>query len=175
MPPKKPLEQRLFSKKFPAWKGRIVIVWLATAAIAACRPERAPVEELYTTRMLGPSYLQRNQLPEAEAEFKKLTKLAPDDPARLRRTWGSPTCRPAATPRRRSSCKRARELDPTSTEVGLALAKLYSLTGRPVGRARDCSSSFAANTGNAHVLYALAELDAQQPDSCVGRAGTRLA
>ena len=38
------------------------------------------MEELYTTRMLGLSYLQRNQLAEAEVEFKKLTDLAPDDP-----------------------------------------------------------------------------------------------
>ena len=55
------------------------VTLIATAS--ACRPERAPVEELYTTRTLGLSYLQRNQLPEAETEFKKLTELAPDDPA----------------------------------------------------------------------------------------------
>ena len=47
-----------------------------------CRSETqsASVEDLYTARMLGLSYLQRNQLAEAEAEFRKLTKLAPDDP-----------------------------------------------------------------------------------------------
>jgi len=50
------------------------------AAIAGCRPKPVSVEELYTARMLGLSYLQRNQLPEAESAFKKITRLAPDDP-----------------------------------------------------------------------------------------------
>ena len=45
-----------------------------------CRKKPAPVEELFSTRMLGLSYLQRNQLPEAETKFKKLVDLAPDDP-----------------------------------------------------------------------------------------------
>ena len=53
-------------------------VTIATGS--ACRQtEPASVQELYTTRMLGLSYLRRNQLAEAEAEFRKLTTLAPDD------------------------------------------------------------------------------------------------
>src|SRR5215208_2346734 len=72
-----------------AWRGRAAIgarfasrtagIALA-AALAACRSERASVEELYTTRMVGLGYLQRNQLSEAESTFKRLTQLAPDDP-----------------------------------------------------------------------------------------------
>jgi Flp pilus assembly protein TadD len=54
---------------------------LALVALAACPEHKtASVEELYSTRMLGVSYLQRNQLAEAEAQFKQLTELAPDDP-----------------------------------------------------------------------------------------------
>jgi Flp pilus assembly protein TadD len=64
-----------------AWRPWAVFIGAALiAATAACKPKPAPVEELYTTRTLGLNYLQRNQLPEAEAEFKKLIKLAPDDP-----------------------------------------------------------------------------------------------
>src|SRR5690349_24632213 len=50
-----------------------------TLAGTGCRQAHASVEQLYTTRMLGLSYLQRNQLAEAESSFKQLTKLAPDD------------------------------------------------------------------------------------------------
>ena len=57
-----------------------ILVALALLTAIACRSEKVSVEELYTTRMLGLGYLQRNQLPEAEAEFKKLTESAPDDP-----------------------------------------------------------------------------------------------
>ena len=169
MPPKNPFEQRLFKKKFPAWKGRIVIIWVAlTAATAACRPERAPVEDLYTTRMLGTSYLQRNQLPEAEAEFKKLIKLAPDDPAGYA-DLGLTYLQAGRYDDAEKQLRKARELDPTSIEVGLALAKLYSLTGRPSDARALLERLRQDTTGNARVLYALAELDAQRPDSASRR------
>ena len=62
---------------------RAVIVCIAAGVTGwmGCRSEPASVEELYSTRMVGLSHLQRNQLAEAESAFKKLTRLAPDDPA----------------------------------------------------------------------------------------------
>src|SRR6476619_3632137 len=111
--------------------ARASATMLAAALIGmiACKQKEASVEELYTTRMLGLSYLQRNQLPEAEAEFKKLTTLAPDDPlgyANLGLTY----LQGGRYAEAEKELKRARELDPSSAEVGLALAKLYSITGR---------------------------------------------
>ncbi len=50
------------------------------ALMSACDRKPASVEELYATRMAGIGYLQRNQLAEAESAFKKLARLAPDDP-----------------------------------------------------------------------------------------------
>ncbi|HLE55646.1 MAG TPA: tetratricopeptide repeat protein, partial [Rhodothermia bacterium] len=94
-------------------------VLLATliCVFLGCRSEseRASVEELYTTRMLGLSYLQRNQLPEAEAEFEKLTRLAPDDPlgyANLGLTY----LQGGRYAEAEKQLRRARELDPASTE-----------------------------------------------------------
>jgi hypothetical protein len=64
-----------------AWRALGVFLGaVSIAAIAGCRRKPVSVEELYTARMLGLSYLQRNQLPEAESAFKKITRLAPDDP-----------------------------------------------------------------------------------------------
>src|SRR3954454_3792960 len=57
-----------------------LVAALLMLSMFACKKKEASVEELYTTRILGVSYLQRNQLPEAEAEFKKLIDLAPNDP-----------------------------------------------------------------------------------------------
>jgi len=63
------------------WRAWATSLGAALIAVTTgCRSKPASVEELYTARMLGLSYLQRNQLPEAESEFKKLTKLVPDDP-----------------------------------------------------------------------------------------------
>src|SRR4249919_2422095 len=67
----------------PSTRLRAAITLVAAASLAAlgaCKRETASVEELYSTRMLGVSYLQRNQLGEAEAQFQKLTELAPEDP-----------------------------------------------------------------------------------------------
>jgi tetratricopeptide (TPR) repeat protein len=143
--------------------------------VIACRgAERASVEDLYTTRMLGLSYLQRNQLPEAEAEFKKLTKLAPDDPlgyANLGLTY----LQAGRYAEAEKELKRARELDPASTEVGLALAKLFSLTGRTSEARTTLEKLRRDTTNNAHVLYALAELEGQQRDAAsAGRREDRL-
>jgi len=144
-------------------------VVLAAVAIVGCRAERASVEDLYTTRMLGLSYLQRNQLPEAEAEFKKLTRLAPDDPlgyANLGLTY----LQGGRYAEAEKELRRARELDPASTEVGLALAKLYSLTGRS-SEARATLEKLRQDTTNSvRVLYALAELEGQQRDSASARS-----
>jgi len=151
------------------WRFRAVFAAVALiAAIGACRSERAPVEELYTTRMLGLSYLQRNQLPEAESAFKKLTKLAPDDPLGYA-DLGLTFLQAGRYAEAEKQLLRARELDPASTEVGLALARLYSLTKRPSDARTTLEQLRRDTVGNPHVLYALAELEAQQQDSASAR------
>ena len=59
--------------------GALVGLAALTFATGCRKTKTASVEDLYATRTLGLGYLQRNQLPEAEAEFKKLTTMAPDD------------------------------------------------------------------------------------------------
>jgi Flp pilus assembly protein TadD len=143
---------------------------LAAAALAtfACRRERASVEELYTTRMLGVSYLQRNQLQEAETEFRKLTQLAPDDPLGFA-NLGLVYLQGGRYAEAEKQLDRARELDPSNVDVGLALARLYSLTGRANDARTLLEKLRGASPRNAHVLYALAELDSAQRDPAVAR------
>ncbi|MDP9204616.1 MAG: FG-GAP-like repeat-containing protein [Gemmatimonadota bacterium] len=158
-----------------AWRALIASMGAALiAATGACRPERAAVEDLYTTRMLGLSYLQRNQLPEAESAFKKLTKLAPDDPVGYA-DLGLTYLQAGRYDEAEKQLRRSRDLDPTSTDVGLALARLYSLTGRPSDARTVLERLRRDNTVNPHVLYALAELEAQQPGGvAAGRYEDRL-
>ncbi|MEO5903495.1 MAG: FG-GAP-like repeat-containing protein [Gemmatimonadaceae bacterium] len=151
------------------WRACAVFLGFASIATAAsCRTERASVEELYASRVLGLSYLQRNQLSEAETEFKKLSKLAPDDPfgyANLGLTY----LQAGRLPEAEKQLLRARELDPASTEVSLLLSKVYALTGR-FADARSTLERLRRDTAsNARVLFALAELDAQQSDPASAR------
>ncbi|HEY8165774.1 MAG TPA: FG-GAP-like repeat-containing protein, partial [Gemmatimonadaceae bacterium] len=149
-------------------RTRVFLCITSIAAIMACRGEPASVEELYTSRTLGLSYLQRNQLPEAETEFRKLTKLAPDDPLGYA-NLGLVYLQASRYAEAEKELKRARKLDRSSTEVGLALARLYALTGR-ASDARETLERLRRDTTNsAHVLYALAELDAKQSDSASRR------
>ena len=111
------------------WRRRALFLSAALIAAAACRPERAPVEELYTTRMLGLSYLQRNQLPRLKPSSRSSPSSRPTIPlgyANLGLTY----LQAGRYAEAEKQLRRARELDPASTEIGLALAKLYSLTGR---------------------------------------------
>src|SRR5512132_1949214 len=155
-------EPRMTWMVWRVWSVFFAAVLLATAT--ACRPKPASVEELYTTRMLALSYLQRNQLPEAESEFKKLTKLAPEDPLGYT-SLGLTYLQAGRYSDAEKQLRRAKELEPASTEVGLALARVYSLTGRPSDARATLERLRRDTTGNANVLYALAELEAQQPDS----------
>ena len=156
------------------WRAWAVVLG-ATMTVAACRPaDKASVEELYTARMLGLGYLQRNQLPEAETEFTKLTKLAPDDPLGYV-NLGLTYLQAGRYSDAEKQLLRARKLDPASAEVGLALAKVFSLTGRVADARATLEQLRRDTTGNAHVLYALAELESQQPDSAAaGRYRDRL-
>jgi Tfp pilus assembly protein PilF len=148
------------------WIRRIALGALAAATVATgCRKAKtASVEELYATRTLGLGYLQRNQLPEAEAEFKKLTTMAPDD-ALGYADLGIVYLQAGRLADAEVQLVRARELDAASAEVGLALARVYALTNR-AGDARSTLEKLRTGaTPNAHVLYALAQLESQQHDA----------
>ena len=59
---------------------RVLLVATFAGAAAGCTSESPPVDEMLTTRTQGLVYLRRDQLPEAEAQFKKLVALAPKEP-----------------------------------------------------------------------------------------------
>ena len=145
----------------PSLTARITAFLLATTV--GCHREPASIEDLYTTRMVALSYLQRNQLPQAESSFKKLTDLAPDDPLGYA-DLGLTYLQAGRYAEAEKQLGRARKLDPANAEVRLALARLYSLTGRSEEARNTLEQLRRDSTRNARVLYALAELDAQKPE-----------
>src|SRR5258705_12084377 len=117
------------SLRMPSRIWAVVLATTLNALTASCRSERVPTEELYTTRMVGLSYLQRNQLPEAESAFKKLTDLAPDDPLGYE-DLGLTYLQAGRYPEAEKQLLKARQQDPARRNAGLALSRVYSLTGR---------------------------------------------
>ena len=122
--------------------------------LVACRSEPADPRELLAAHSLGVNYLQRGQLDEAAAEFRKVTSLAPRDPvghANLGLTY----LRGERYDEAETELRRARSLDERSAEIGLMLARLYAARGRPAD-AREILEQLPAD---ARVNFALAELE----------------
>ena len=147
----------------------VLVGAVLAVAVYGCRPEpAASVEELFTTRSLALNYLNRGQLPEAEIQFRKLIELAPTEPlgyANLGLTY----LRAGRYSEAEAQLRRARKLDPADLEIGLMLTKLYSLTGRRAEAHAILDKFRHDEARNARVLYALAELEAQDPDSAAAR------
>jgi hypothetical protein len=142
---------------------RAALAIASLVALGACKRETASVEELYSTRMLGVSYLQRNQLGEAEAQFQKLTQLAPDDPLGFA-NLGFTYLQAGRYADAEKQLDRARKLDPSNADIGLALARVYALTNRAAQSRALLEQLRREASGNAHVLYALALLDSAATD-----------
>lgn len=159
---------------------RFLVVPLAIVALhVACRSDRASTnqsraDELFTARSLGLGYLQKDQLPEAEEQFEKLTRLAPDDPMGYA-NLGLTFLRAGRLDEAERQLKRARELDPGDIETGLMLAKLYQVSGRGVEARRTLEGLRRGGRSDARVFYALAELESADRDpSAAARYAQRL-
>ena len=129
-------------------------------AATGCKQSEPHTEELFQAQALGLGYLERGELPEAEAQFKKVISFAPNEPlghANLGLTY----LRGSRFADAEKELRRARGLDSTNPDIALMMAKLYAVTNRvPDARSLLEEARKSAPT-NAHVLYALAELERQ--------------
>jgi len=128
-------------------------------AVTGCRSKPVDRQALLTAHYLGLTELERGRLTEAEAQFRTVVSLTPKDPlgyANLGLTY----LRGGRYADAEVQLRRARRLDPASPEVGLIVAKLYSLTAR----ADEARATLDGLRRDAKVLYALAQLGAQDPD-----------
>src|SRR2546422_930795 len=133
-----------------------------------CREKPIDQGALITARTVGLDDLQRGRLAEAEQEFRRVIALAPRDPlgyANLGLTY----LRAGRYGDAESQLQRARQLDSSNVDVGLALAKLYALTNR-TEEARKLLTLFS----DPRALYGLAELERESGGSAQRRYAERL-
>jgi tetratricopeptide (TPR) repeat protein len=146
-------------------RGSTFLLLAALAVLTACKEKQpAPVGDLFAIRSEGLAHLSRGELPEAEAKFKQLTELAPDDPLGFA-DLGLTYLQEGRYKEAEDPLRRARKLDPNGTDAGLALAKLLTLTNRRDDARTLLEELRKAAPRDAHVLYALAQLDAQATDA----------
>lgn len=126
--------------------------------VGACRQQpRDTGPALLSARTLGLVHLERDELPEAEREFRKLITLAPEaalgyaNLAIIHLRLGQ--YQPAE-----AEIRQALARDSTDPELILLLAKLYELTGRAEAARDTLERALQAHPANARILYGLADL-----------------
>jgi Flp pilus assembly protein TadD len=114
-------------------RSRLLLKVCAASVIvvaqSGCRSEPVDTHEILVAHSLGLIHLQRGQLPEAEAEFRKVTSLAPRDPVG-HTNLGLTYLRGGRFREAETELRRAQRLNEKNADVGLTLARLYSTTGR---------------------------------------------
>jgi cytochrome c-type biogenesis protein CcmH/NrfG len=116
---------------------------------------------------MGLAYLEENRLEEAEAEFRRLTELVPEEPMGFA-NLGLTFLRQGQYDAAEESLREGLELSPTDPDIRLLLAKVLELVGR-VEEAREVLEGTVSETpDHLKTLYALAQLPADPDDTQAG-------
>src|SRR5256884_237502 len=135
---------------------------------AACRgaapgADQARSDSALTARTWGLAYLQQQQLPRAEAEFRKVVTLAPEQ-ALGYADLGLVYLREGRTREAEAELQRAAALDSSDSDVGLMLGEVYRLTGREADARGEIDRVRRRDSTDVRALYALARLAARSAD-----------
>ena len=125
--------------------------------------DQARSDSALTARTWGLAYLQQNQLPRAEAEFKKVVALAPDQ-ALGYANLGLVYLREGRYRDAEAQLRRAAVLDSAGSDVDLMLASVYQQTGREAKAHRAIDRVLRRDSTDIRALYALAALAARSAD-----------
>src|SRR3989475_4866219 len=149
-----------------ARRNLCVVGWLLAAACRGGTPGGDSVASsaaAVTARTWGLAYLQANQLPQAEAEFEKVVKLAPDQAVGYA-DLGLVYLREGRYREAEAQLRRAAALDSADSNIGLMLARVYELTGREAEARREVERVLRRDSTDIRALYALAELAGRSSD-----------
>src|SRR2546428_9206848 len=126
--------------------------------------DQARSDSALTARTWGLAYLQQNQLRRAEAEFKKVVALAPDQ-ALGYANLGLVYLREGRYRDAEAQLRRAAELDSADSDVDLMLASVYQQTSRETDAHREIDRVLRRDSTDIRALYALAALAARSADA----------
>ncbi|MFQ5629570.1 MAG: FG-GAP-like repeat-containing protein, partial [bacterium] len=147
--------------------------------LAGCEKKQEPDPEttknIISSRTLGLAFLEENRLEEAEAEFKKLIELAPDE-ALGYANLGLVYLRLGRYEEAETRIRQAVDLAPDDADIRLMLAEVLNATNRQNEAQAELEKSLQKSPGHVKTLFALAE-DAKNSSAEDGslRAETYLA
>ncbi len=131
--------------------------------------------DLATTKTLGLAYLEEFKLEDAEKEFLKFIKLAPEEKlgyANLGLTY----LRMGKYPEAEKQLQKALKIDPKDADIRLILATVYRMNNDKVRSLSELKEALTFAPGHIKVLYDISELYALESDeeSVKQRQGTLL-
>jgi hypothetical protein len=133
------------------------LVLLGCRGAVPAADQLAKSDSALTARTWGLAYLQQNELPQAEDQFRKVVELAPDQ-ALGYADLGLVYLRAGRYREAESQLQRAAALDSANRDVQLMLAKLYALTGRELEARNVAARVVQHDSADIVALYTLAEL-----------------
>jgi tetratricopeptide (TPR) repeat protein len=136
--------------------------------VASCRGaapggDQARSDSALTARIWGLAYVQQNQLPLAEAQFRRVVALAPDQ-ALGYGDLGLVYLREGRYGEAETQLQRAAALDSTNSDIALMLAHVFVRTGREADARREIDRVLRRDSTDIRALYALADLASRSTD-----------
>src|SRR5438552_17166906 len=146
-------------------RPRVVGLLLLPAACRGAAPgaDQARSDSALTARTWGLACLQQQQLPRAEAEYRKVVTLAPEQ-ALGYADLGLVYLREGRTREAEAELQLAAALDSSDSDVGLMLGEVYRLTGREADARGEIDRVRRRDSTDVRALYALARLAARSAD-----------
>lgn len=148
-------------------RRHVVLVLTLATSLTGCGGEPAATAgSVLTARTLGLAYLQTDRLDSAEAQFRKVVALAPNEPLGYT-NLGVTYLRGGRLADAEQQTLRARALDTTSATVALLLARVYETQGRLADAKEVLVRLARSDNADPAALYALAQLHTQPGDGAV--------
>jgi tetratricopeptide (TPR) repeat protein len=145
----------------------LLLILTVMIGIAGCKKEKKTDRETYreilTSRTLGLAYLEENKLKEAEAEFLKLTRLAPEEAMGFA-NLGLVYLRMGDYDKSVERLKEAIDIEPEDPDIRLILAKVYEVTGDLDKSLQTLKEILEIAPDHVKTLYSLAEFYGKKTD-----------
>ncbi len=139
------------------------ILFIGTLLITQCTGEggktnqqQSKSEAILTARTMGLAFLEENKLEEAEAEFKKLVSLAPEEAIGYA-NLGLVYLRMGSYEEAEMNLKKALDIIPEDADIRLNLAMVYKYMNQHDRFIKELETSIAAKPDHIQSLYMLAE------------------
>ncbi|MCK4750380.1 MAG: VCBS repeat-containing protein, partial [Bacteroidales bacterium] len=118
---------------------------------------------ILSSKTLGLAYLEENELEKAEAEFKQLIRLAPEE-ALGYANLGIVFMRMGKYDEAEEQLKKAVRISPDDPKIRLNLAKVYELAHKDKASREELEKSIEKDPDHVQTLYSLAESYQNQSD-----------